>query len=114
MEPTQEEKQYAMFLHLSQFAGYILPGLGWILPLVLWLTKKDTSAYVDAHGKIVMNWILSSFIYAIIGGILILILVGIPLLIILGILSIIFIVLGSIRASEGQIWPYPLSIRFIQ
>lgn len=36
----ESEKQYAMFIHLSQLAGSIVVGLGWILPLVLWLTKK--------------------------------------------------------------------------
>ena len=56
---SDSEKQYAMFIHISQFAGVIIPGLGWILPLVLWLTKKDTSSYIDANGKIVMNWIIS-------------------------------------------------------
>ena len=39
----ESEKQYAMFIHLSQLAGSIVVGLGWILPLVLWLTKKDSS-----------------------------------------------------------------------
>ena len=49
----ESEKQYAMFIHLSQLAGSIVVGLGWILPLVLWLTKKDSSEYIDANGKIV-------------------------------------------------------------
>lgn len=48
----ESEKQYAMFIHLSQLAGSIVVGLGWILPLVLWLTKKDSSEYIDANGKI--------------------------------------------------------------
>ena len=42
----ESEKQYAMFIHLSQLAGSIVVGLGWILPLVLWLTKKDSSEYI--------------------------------------------------------------------
>ena len=29
----ESEKQYAMFIHLSQLAGSIVVGLGWILPL---------------------------------------------------------------------------------
>ena len=78
---SDSEKQYAMFIHISQFAGVIIPGLGWILPLVLWLTKKDTSSYIDANGKIVMNWIISCFLYAIGATILTFILIGIPLLI---------------------------------
>lgn len=114
MEITESEKQYAMFIHLAQFAGWIIPGLGWILPLVLWLSRKDTSAFIDENGKIVMNWIISCLIYAIICGILTILLIGIPLLVALGICSVIFIILGAIRANEGQAWKYPLSITFIK
>lgn len=110
---SASDKQYAMFIHLSQFAGLIIPGLGWILPLVLWLTRKDTSTFIDENGKIVMNWIISSLIYGIGAAILCLLLIGIPLLIGLGICSLIFTIIGSIRASEGTLWPYPLSIKFI-
>ena len=110
---SDSEKQYAMFIHISQFAGVIIPGLGWILPLVLWLTKKDTSSYIDAIGKIVMNWIISCFLYAIGATILTFILIGIPLLIALGICSLIFTIIGAIRANDGILWPYPLSIKFI-
>ena len=81
----ESEKQYAMFIHLSQLAGSIVVGLGWILPLVLWLTKKDSSEYIDANGKIVMNWIISCLIYGIVSGILCLIGIGVVLLIALAI-----------------------------
>ncbi len=114
MGATEEEKQYAMFLHLSQFAGLIIPGLGWVLPLVLWLVKRDTSAYIDKNGKVVMNWILSSLIYAIVGSILIVLLIGIPLLVALVICSTIFTILGAIKARDGVIWSYPLSIHFLK
>lgn len=110
---NSEERQYAMFIHLSQLAGSIIPILGWVLPLVLWQSKKDQSAYIDAHGKIVMNWIISSLIYGIISVILAFIGVGVILLIVLGICSIVFIVVGAIKANNGETWPYPLSIRFI-
>lgn len=111
---TAEERQYAMFIHLSQFAGLIVPLLGWLLPLILWQVKKDSSAYINANGKIVMNWIISSLIYAIVCYILVFILVGIILLIALGICSLVFVILGAIKASNGEIWHYPLSIRFIK
>lgn len=110
---NSEERQYAMFIHLSQLAGSIIPILGWVLPLVLWQSKKDQSAYIDVHGKIVMNWIISSLIYGIISIILAFIGVGVILLIVLGICSIVFIVVGAIKANNGETWPYPLSIRFI-
>ena len=110
---TNEEKQFAMFIHFSQFAGYIFPGLGWIVPLVLWQMKKDSSPYIDAHGKIVMNWIISSIIYAIVCSIFVFLVVGIPLLFALAICSFIFAIMGGIKANNGETWVYPLSITFI-
>ena len=98
----ESEKQYAMFIHLSQLAGSIVVGLGWILPLVLWLTKKDSSEYIDANGKIVMNWIISCLIYGIVSGILCLIGIGVVLLIALAICNLTFIIIGSVKASQGS------------
>ena len=110
----ESEKQYAMFIHLSQLAGSIVVGLGWILPLVLWLTKKDSSEYIDANGKIVMNWIISCLIYGIVSGILCLIGIGVVLLIALAICNLTFIIIGSVKARQGNLCPYPLSIPFIK
>lgn len=111
---TESEKQYAMFLHLSQLAGGIIPGLGWILPLVLWQNRKDTSVYIDANGKIVMNWIISSVIYAVAGGVLCCIGIGLFILLAAGICSLVFTIIGCIKASNGELWPYPLSIIFLK
>ena len=63
------EQSYTVLMHAAQ----LLPMFGWLLPLIMWLTNKDNSSTVDAHGKVVMNWILSSIIYAIVSGIHILI-----------------------------------------
>lgn len=111
---SEKDKQYAMFIHLSQFAGLLIPLLGWVLPLILWQTKKNTSAFIDTNGKIVMNWIISSLIYGIICYLLVFLLIGFVLLPALGICSIIFIIIGSIKANNGEMWPYPLSIHFIK
>lgn len=109
-----EDKQYAMLIHLSQLAGMIIPLLGWVLPLILWQTKKDTSSFIDEHGKIVMNWIISTVIYGVICWILVFLLIGVILLIALGICSLVFIIVGAIKANNGEVWPYPLSIPFIK
>lgn len=60
----------------------------------------------------VLNWILSSLIYAVVFSILIFVLIGIPLLWALALLFLIFPIIGAIKANDGIVWPYPLSIRF--
>lgn len=111
-DPERETRQWALFIHLSQLAGFLVPLAGWIIPIVLWQVKKDELPGVDAHGRVVLNWMLSALIYAIACVPLVFLLIGIPLLIALGILCVLFPILGCLKANEGKVWPYPLSIRF--
>lgn len=109
-----ESRQWAMFMHLSQLANFVIPLAGVIAPIVMWQTKKDQLEGVDAHGKVIVNWLISSFIYSIGCAILSIILIGIPMLIALGVLAIGFPIYGAIKANDGEVWPYPLSIKFIK
>jgi uncharacterized Tic20 family protein len=104
--------QWALFLHLSQLAGFVIPLAGWIAPILIWQLKKQEMPALDAHGKVVVNWILSELIYGTICVILIFVVIGIPLLIVLMLLGIIFPIIGAIKADNGEVWKYPLSIRF--
>ena len=107
----QETRQWATFLYLSLLAGLVVPGAGFVLPIVLWQIKKNELPGIDAHGKVVANWIISALIYGVISGMLVFVLVGFPLLGILGLLTLIFPIIGAIKANEGELWVYPLSIR---
>lgn len=108
-----ETNQWAMMLHLSQYAGYVVPLAGFLAPVLIWLLKKDDLPGLDAHGRNVVNWMISSFLYAIIFGILCVVLIGIPLAIILGILLVIFPIIGAIKASDGVAWKYPGTISIL-
>jgi len=103
---------WSMYIHLSQFCGWIVPVAGLVVPIVLWQMKKGESEIIDKHGKIVLNWILSELIYGIICGLLCLIAVGILLLPALAVLGIVFPIIGGIKANSGEVWRYPLSINF--
>lgn len=105
-------RQWALALHLSQFAWCAFPVLGVIVPILIWQLKKGSLPGLDAHGRIVMNWLLSTFIYGVISILLIVVVVGVPMLIVLGLLGVVFPIIGAIKASDGVVWRYPLSIRF--
>ena len=112
IQNQQQVGQWALFLHLSQLAGYVIPLAGWVAPILIWQLKKQEMPALDPHGKVVVNWILSSLIYATVCVILIFVVIGIPLLIVLMLLGIIFPIIGAIKADNGVVWEYPLSIRF--
>jgi uncharacterized Tic20 family protein len=111
---SSDVNMWSMFIHLSQFCGYLIPLAGLIVPIVLWQVKKSESEIIDKHGRIVVNWIITELIYGFVFLLLCFVIIGIPLLIALGILSIVFPIIGAIKANNGEIWPYPLSIKFFQ
>ncbi len=108
-----QTRTWAMVLHLSLLAGCLVPFAGLIVPVVIWLVKKDDLPGLDPHGKVVINWIISAVIYGVASGILVLLLIGIPLLLVLWVLGLVFPIIGAIKANEGVVWEYPLSIRFL-
>lgn len=110
----QQARQWAMFLHLSQLAGYIIPLLGLIAPIVIWQIKKEEYPILDEHGKIVVNWIISELIYAAIGFVLMFVVIGIPILAVLGVLAIVFPIIGGIKANNGELWRYPMTINIVK
>jgi len=111
---AKDTNMWGMFIHLSQFAGIMIPYAGLVLPIVLWQIKKDESKVIDQHGKIVTNWIISATIYGAVGLILSTILIGFPLLIALAICAIVFPIIGGIRANNGEVWQYPMCIKFFK
>ncbi|MBC7817320.1 MAG: DUF4870 domain-containing protein [Planctomycetaceae bacterium] len=111
--PGDAVKWWAVGLHLSQFAGYLVPLAGFVVPIVLWQINKEQYPELDEHGRNVANWIISQVLYFVGCIILALIGVGIALAIVLAILGIVFPIIGAIRAADGRCWKYPLTIEFL-
>jgi uncharacterized Tic20 family protein len=110
----QQTRQWAMLLHLSQLAGFIVPFGGLIIPILIWQMKKAELPELDTHGKIVANWIISAILYSFLCVPLFFVIIGIPLVMILGVLAIVFPIIGGIKANSGEVWKYPLSIPFFK
>lgn len=110
----KQTRQWAMFLHLSQLLAYPIPILGILAPIVIWQIKKDELPGIDAHGKMVVNWIISLALYFVISFLLVLLVIGVPLLLALSLVSVVFPIIGGIKANNGELWKYPLSLNFLK
>jgi uncharacterized Tic20 family protein len=111
---ASEVRTWSVLCHASALLGLFFHFLGHLLgPLMVWLVKRGDSPEIDAHGKESLNFQLSMLIYDAIAAILCFVLIGIPILIILWIMNTVFVIIASIRASEGQLYRYPLTIRFL-
>ncbi len=111
---TEETRQWAVLLHLSTLLGFVLPVLGFIVPIIIWQWKKAELPGIDAHGKVVANAIVSYIIWGAIALPLCLLLIGFFLLWILGILAVIFPIIAALKARDGQVWDYPLCFKFFR
>ena len=109
----KQTREWGMWLHFSVLLGS-LTLVGYVVPFVIWQIKKEELPDLDVHGKIVMNWIISAFIYGVIFVILSIVLIGLPFLFALVLASFIYPVIGGIKANKGEVWRYPLSLRLLK
>ena len=123
--PSAEERQWAMFAHLSAQAAGLVSGVvgGWgffLGPLIIWLIKKDTMPFVADQAKEALNFsIMVSGIFLIL-WILTFITLGIgilltgPLMLIVGIGALVLMIMAGIKANEGVLYRYPVNVRLIK
>ncbi|MFM7036133.1 MAG: DUF4870 domain-containing protein [Planctomycetaceae bacterium] len=104
-------KVWCTVMHMAAMVWW-MGGLGVFTAVVMWLISREKSQMADRHGRVVVNWLLSEMVYSLISFFLTFLLIGIPMLWLLAAVSVIFPVIGAVRASEGRLWPYPLSIEF--
>jgi uncharacterized protein len=148
---TTNERNTATLLHLSALAQYLFPLANYIIPTVIWSSKKENSPFIDQTGRRVMNFQLSILVYMFLLGIVGVFLVlgalinhggeftidcdeihignfmaqewtawfvtGIVSFVLLGILKFaefVLIIYGAVKASNGLLYSYPLSIPFFK
>jgi uncharacterized Tic20 family protein len=110
----QDVRTWSMLLHLAQLSGFVVPFGSIVVPIIIWQIKKAELPEIDAHGKVVVNWIISGIIYAVVSALLCIVVIGIPMLLALIVLHIVFPIIGGVKASNGELWKYPLSIAFLK
>lgn len=111
--PSADERQWAMFSHLSALIGLIIPFGSIVGPLVIWLIKKDTMPFVNDQGKEALNFNITVAIAAIVGWILCFILIGFLVLAVLAIGWLVFVIIATIKANEGTTYRYPFTLRLV-
>lgn len=110
----QSDVTTAVFLHLSSFLGWLTFGVGLVIPILLWALNKDRSWFIDRHGVAYLNKLISYLIYGVVCGVLTFVLIGWLLLIPLIIVEIVATILAALAANRGELYEYPLAIRFMK
>ena len=108
------DSQLLVITHLAQLLTYVTGFGGLIIPLIIWATQKDRIEDMDVHGKAILNFQMSIILFTILSIPLIFVLgLGILTLILIGILAFVMPIINAIKASNGELPSYPLSINFV-
>lgn len=103
--PTNDEKTLGLLAHIitvvSTFIG----------PLIIYLLKKDDSEFVTHHARESLNFQITMFLVC---AVLFISIIGILLVWVVGLVVLILVIIATIKASEGKLYKYPFTIRFIK
>jgi uncharacterized Tic20 family protein len=106
---SSEEKLLIILCHLSGFIG-----VPFILPLIVYLIKKEEAGPVAAHAKEALNFHLSLLLYAVIAWLLVFVVIGILLITLIGLAALIFAIVAAVKAADSVFYRYPACIRFVR
>lgn len=110
----KRNNQLLVLTHLSQLLDLVTLIGGFLVPLIIWLTSKDSVENMDKHGRSIINFRLTMLIYLAICVPLVLFF-GLGLLgfLVIGVFYFIFPIINAVKASNGEEPNYPFSINLI-
>jgi uncharacterized protein len=112
--PTQDERTWAMVAHLAALGLFIVPFGNILGPLVVWLAKRDQSAFVAVHAKEALNFNITFLIGALVCGVLLMFSIGILLGAVMFVFWLVLTIIAALKANEGAPYRYPFALRFVK
>lgn len=83
-------------------------------PLIVWVLKKDSDPVTEVALRNLVNFGISYTIYLIVASVTMIILIGYILTPIVTVAFYIFIIIGIVKSSDGEIYKAPFTIDFIK
>lgn len=105
--PSSEEKNIATVTHLGGTVFSFVPGL------VVWLIKKEESAYITDQAKEALNFQITVLIGYLIASVLAWVLIGFLLYPIIWVVNLVLCIMAAVAASKGETYRYPFALRLI-
>ncbi len=112
-----QDKNLAMLAHLLGCLGILVGSVpGFLGPLIIWLTQKDKSAFVEEQAREALNFQITLLIIAVVCGLLVFASCGtlFPILILPAALQVIFGIISTLSVSSGNAYRYPFNLRLIK
>ncbi len=110
---SKEERNWAMFAHLSALLVYPTLIGGIVGPLVIWLMRKDDMSFAADQARETLNFQITVYLMGLVCGILFLVLIGFVLFGLLVVAHVVLTIIAAVKASEGVAYRYPFNLRLI-
>lgn len=104
---SSEDKTLAILAHLGGIFFSVIPSL------IIWLVKND-SPFVTAHAKEALNFQITLIFGFVLAFFLMLVLIGFFLFWALGVINLVLCIVAAVKASSGENFRYPLTLRLVQ
>ncbi|MFI0347238.1 MAG: DUF4870 domain-containing protein [Chthoniobacterales bacterium] len=113
---SRPPRSWCIALHLSGLSGLLLPiVLAHILvPLTIWLLKREEDQAIDITGKEVLNFQISYTLYLAVTGILCFIFIGFFIFPFVFLAWLLLPIRAAMKSSNGEEYRYPLTITFLK
>lgn len=112
-EVSSDDRTWGILVHATAFVGFVVPFGNVLAPLLIWAIKKEESRFVDESGKEAINFQITWTILFVFALLSVLLVFGLLLLPLLMLAWIILVCIAVVRASDEQVYEYPLTFDFI-
>ncbi|MEU0489496.1 DUF4870 domain-containing protein [Nocardiopsis sp. NPDC006139] len=106
--PSQDERQFGLFAHLG---GGLL---GFIVPLIIYLIKREESPFVRDQAAQALNFQLLVLIGYVVSSILMFVFIGMITWFLCWVAAVVFGILGGVAANKGEWYRYPFNVSWIK
>lgn len=118
---SKDDRNMALFAHLgAMLVDLVFFSFGWIAPLVIYLTKKDESEFVSDQAKEALNFRITIVIINLACGVAMIVTCGVAMIIALPIMGLVWIfalvfgIIASVKANDGERYRYPFCWRLVK
>ena len=111
--PTQDERTWGMVAHLAALAFFVFPFGNILGPLIVYLAKRDHSAFVAAHAKEALNFNITVLLGGLVSCLLLLIFIGVLFGALIILFWLVMTIVAALKANEGLPYRYPFTLRLV-
>lgn len=122
-DSTSDERSHSTLMHLSLLAHLFMPYVAIVVPIIMWVVRKEKSPFIDDHGREAVNFQITVVLYTLVLPTIAFIVgaitcgVGLVLLVpaLLGpyILALVGMIQAAMASNRGEFYRYPMTIRML-